>query len=283
MAGAAEIPGWCQAAVMALRWLPACIVVGAAIEQQEGGAAAAAQQQPQAQRRDLMQLGPAALHLASHAASSSLAGLNLAEGAWVLLETVINLLTAASALLGHDPQSASPAETRCLCAMSAAYGQALLACVNACDARGIAVPPLHCALIVVAGITTVAVWSQNAVLALLAWWRRPEAQAAAALELAQAAAARSCAYLRCANLGGEGGPAAGQGVGSQRCSACRAVWYCGTACSHADWRAGHRRVCRALGVARAAEKERRRQAGDAAVAAAEAAAAEAATADGEQR
>lgn len=33
----------------------------------------------------------------------------------------------------------------------------------------------------------------------------------------QAAAARSCAYLRCANLGGEGGPAAGQGVGSQRC------------------------------------------------------------------
>ncbi len=44
------------------------------------------------------------------------------------------------------------------------------------------------------------------------------------------------------------------------CSACRAVWYCGTACSHADWRAGHRRVCKALGAARAAEKERRRQA-----------------------
>ncbi|PRW60171.1 hypothetical protein C2E21_1998 [Chlorella sorokiniana] len=40
---------------------------------------------------------------------------------------------------------------------------------------------------------------------------------AAALEVAQATAARSCAYLRCANLGGEGGPAAGQGVGSQRC------------------------------------------------------------------
>ncbi|PRW59882.1 hypothetical protein C2E21_2002 [Chlorella sorokiniana] len=53
--------------------------------------------------------------------------------------------------------------------------------------------------------------------ALLDWWRRPEAQPAAALELAQAAAARSCAYLRCANLGGEGGPAAGQGAGSQRC------------------------------------------------------------------
>ncbi len=43
------------------------------------------------------------------------------------------------------------------------------------------------------------------------------------------------------------------------CSACRAVWYCGTACSHADWRAGHRRVCKALAAARAAEKERRRQ------------------------
>ncbi len=43
------------------------------------------------------------------------------------------------------------------------------------------------------------------------------------------------------------------------CSACRAVWYCGTTCSHADWRAGHRRVCKPLGVVRAAEKERRRQ------------------------
>ena len=43
-------------------------------------------------------------------------------------------------------------------------------------------------------------------------------------------------------------------------SACRAVWYCGTTCSHADWWAGHRRVCKALGAARAAEKERRRAA-----------------------
>jgi hypothetical protein len=53
--------------------------------------------------------------------------------------------------------------------------------------------------------------------ALLDWWRRPEAQQAATLELAQAASHRSCAYLRCANLGGEGGPAAGEGVGSMRC------------------------------------------------------------------
>jgi len=42
-------------------------------------------------------------------------------------------------------------------------------------------------------------------------------------------------------------------------SACRAVWYCGTACSHADWRAGHKRVCKALGAARQAEKEERRR------------------------
>ncbi len=37
------------------------------------------------------------------------------------------------------------------------------------------------------------------------------------LAVAQAAAGRSCAYLRCANLGGEGGPTAGQGAGSMRC------------------------------------------------------------------
>ena len=53
--------------------------------------------------------------------------------------------------------------------------------------------------------------------ALLDWWRRPEQQQEDALALAQAAAARSCAYLRCPNVGGEGGPAAGQGAGSQRC------------------------------------------------------------------
>ena len=52
------------------------------------------------------------------------------------------------------------------------------------------------------------------------WWQpamQPERHAEAQLALAQAAATRSCAYLRCANLGGEGGRAAGQGVGSMRC------------------------------------------------------------------
>lgn len=50
--------------------------------------------------------------------------------------------------------------------------------------------------------------------ALLEWQQQPEQQAAARLEMAQAAAQRSCAYVRCPNLAGEGGPLAGQGVGA---------------------------------------------------------------------
>ena len=43
-------------------------------------------------------------------------------------------------------------------------------------------------------------------------------------------------------------------------SACRAVWYCGIACSHADWReGGHRRMCKALAAARQAAKQQARQ------------------------
>ncbi len=45
----------------------------------------------------------------------------------------------------------------------------------------------------------------------------PEVESKRRFAVAQAAAGRSCAYLRCANLGGEGGPAAGQGAGSMRC------------------------------------------------------------------
>ena len=73
-------------------------------------------------------------------------------------------------------------------------------------------------------LRTAAAWlppARQLATALLAWWRRPEERQAAALELAQAAATRSCAYLRCANLGGEGGPAAGQGAGSMRCRCAR--------------------------------------------------------------
>ena len=44
------------------------------------------------------------------------------------------------------------------------------------------------------------------------------------------------------------------------CSACRAVWYCGTTCSHADWReGGHRRLCKALGAARQQAKQAQRE------------------------
>ena len=53
--------------------------------------------------------------------------------------------------------------------------------------------------------------------ALHDWHSQPEQLKQSALVLAQAAAGRSCAYLRCANLGGEGGPAAKQGVGSKSC------------------------------------------------------------------
>ena len=49
------------------------------------------------------------------------------------------------------------------------------------------------------------------------YYALPAVEAETQLALAQAAARRSCAYLRCANLGGEGGPAAGQGAGSMRC------------------------------------------------------------------
>ena len=49
------------------------------------------------------------------------------------------------------------------------------------------------------------------------YYALPAVAAERQLAVAQAAAGRSCAYLRCANLGGEGGPAAGQGAGSMRC------------------------------------------------------------------
>jgi hypothetical protein len=92
--------------------------------------------------------------------------------------------------------------------------------------------------------------------ALLVLWTGPEHRKQAALELAQASAARSCAYLSCSNVCAEGGPAAGQGVGSKRCSQCRSAYYCGVACSHADWRQGrHGRVCKALAGARQADQQ----------------------------
>jgi hypothetical protein len=97
----------------------------------------------------------------------------------------------------------------------------------------------------------------DAVTLLHQWLKLPGTIKQQQLVASQAAAARSCAYLRCANVAGQGGPAAGQGVGSMRCSACHAVWYCGTACSHADWRAGHKRMCELLAAERQAAKAAR--------------------------
>ncbi|KAI3427086.1 hypothetical protein D9Q98_007025 [Chlorella vulgaris] len=89
--------------------------------------------------------------------------------------------------------------------------------------------------------------------ALLMLWTQPDQRKEAALELAHASAARSCAYLSCSNVCGGDGPAAGQGVGSKRCSQCHTAYYCGPACAHADWRQGrHGRVCKTLAGARQA-------------------------------
>jgi hypothetical protein len=92
--------------------------------------------------------------------------------------------------------------------------------------------------------------------ALLMLWTQPDQRKEAALQLAQASAARSCAYLSCSNVCGGDGPAAVKGVGNKRCSQCRTAYYCGNACSHADWRQGrHGRVCKALAGARQAAQQ----------------------------
>lgn len=118
--------------------------------------------------------------------------------------------------------------------------------------------------------------AEAAAAALHRYWALPEQAAADRLALARAAAARSCADLRCPNVSLEGGPGAGEGVGCQRCGGCAAVWcaagaepsggngsvhmrslisighcqgpparllslslpcrYCGAECSRADWR-----------------------------------------------
>ncbi|KAL4420431.1 hypothetical protein ABPG75_010087 [Micractinium tetrahymenae] len=89
----------------------------------------------------------------------------------------------------------------------------------------------------------------DAAAALQRYWARPEQVSAVRVVMAHGAAARSCANLRCPNVGLEGGPAAGQGRGCKRCGGCRAVFYCSVACSKADWRSaggGHKWTCAAL-------------------------------------
>lgn len=57
-------------------------------------------------------------------------------------------------------------------------------------------------------------------------WAEPAQQARHRLALAQVAAARCCAYLRCANVEQRGGPAAGEGEGSKKCRWCVCYGVC---------------------------------------------------------
>ena len=80
------------------------------------------------------------------------------------------------------------------------------------------------------------------------YFELPEQEAVRAVGLAEAASGRSCAYLSCSNLTMESREA--EGKPTQKCGQCRSVRYCSRACSVADWRAGHKRVCKALAAAR---------------------------------
>lgn len=78
--------------------------------------------------------------------------------------------------------------------------------------------------------------------AVLTWRQQPDQAEAGQLEVAQAAAARSCSRLTCSNVELEGGPAAGEGLGCLRCGRCRVAYYCGTDCSHGDWKPDRKSV-----------------------------------------
>lgn len=85
-------------------------------------------------------------------------------------------------------------------------------------------------------------------LALQRYYELPERQQEGLLELAQAVAVRNCAYLRCADTSGP--PEGERAPGQLKCSGCKTVRFCGTACSGAAWLSGptggHKRVCKAL-------------------------------------
>jgi hypothetical protein len=66
--------------------------------------------------------------------------------------------------------------------------------------------------------------AEDAAALLQAAWALPGARPKAAEQLSMVAAARSCAYLRCATVELEGGPSAGQGRRCKRCSKCRVFW-----------------------------------------------------------
>lgn len=83
----------------------------------------------------------------------------------------------------------------------------------------------------------------------------PDQREAAQLELALAAAARSCANLACQNLETVRARELA-GKGNQRCSACKVSRYCCPTCHAQDWRqGGHRRACPLLKAAMAAQAQ----------------------------
>lgn len=90
--------------------------------------------------------------------------------------------------------------------------------------------------------------------AMQLWWQLPRQQAEAALALAQAAATRECAFLRCANLAGDEAREAAGKTRNQVCSGCRVCRFC-AGCAAPAWKAGHRRVCKALAALAAAQRE----------------------------
>ncbi len=121
------------------------------------------------------------------------------EGRWVAEE-----LASGGQQPGADGSAAGQQPTD---AELAAGVQAALAEVEAARAAGPGRRHIVFALRwALPGMCSLAVALENV-------WGRPEQQVYAA----QAAAARSCAYLRCANLGAEGGPAAGSTGKKCRC------------------------------------------------------------------
>lgn len=92
--------------------------------------------------------------------------------------------------------------------------------------------------------------------ALRRYQQLPAQQEAAQVQLALAAAARGCSNLACANLEGARARELDAGKPNQLCSACRVARYCCAACQADDWKhGGHRRVCRLLKAAKAAQEE----------------------------
>ncbi|PSC70146.1 hypothetical protein C2E20_6390 isoform B [Micractinium conductrix] len=70
----------------------------------------------------------------------------------------------------------------------------------------------------------------------------------AAASVRTLASARRCGNMRCVEVAG----ASDASLPLRMCSVCRVPRYCSEQCQHADWRAGHRRLCRQLAAERAA-------------------------------